>query len=143
MGCEMIGIHLKTMSNLIKKKIDFLSKDVELTGFQSYLLGYLIHESEQRDIFQRDVERHLEISRASVTNILQLLEKNGFIRREAVSYDARLKKIAVTEKGYAANKKIIDILKYVDSSLQTDVTKEEMEVFMTVLEKMKKNLERT
>lgn len=44
-----------------------------------------------RIIFQKDLETEFCIGRSTVTNILNLMEKKGFVRRESVSYDARLK----------------------------------------------------
>lgn len=137
-----VGFEIKKLSNLIKKQIDRLSAESGLTGFQGYLMGYLIREGGRRDLFQRDVEKHLEISRASVTSILQLLEKNGFIRRESVKTDARLKKIAVTEKGYQANDRILNSLDRLESNLTEGISPEEMEVFISVMERIKKNLEK-
>ncbi|MDY4971346.1 MAG: MarR family transcriptional regulator [Lachnospiraceae bacterium] len=137
-----VGFEIKKLSNLIKKQIDRLSAESGLTGFQGYLMGYLIREGARRDLFQRDVEKHLEISRASVTSILQLLEKNGFIRRESVKTDARLKKIAVTEKGYQANDRILNSLDRLESNLTKGISPGEMEVFISVMERIKKNLEK-
>ena len=45
-----------------------------------------------------DVEAAFNLSRSTTTNILQLMEKNGIIRREGVDYDARLKRLVPTEK---------------------------------------------
>ncbi|MDD7390806.1 MAG: MarR family transcriptional regulator [Lachnospiraceae bacterium] len=137
-----VGFEIKKLSNLIKKQIDRLSAESGLTGFQGYLMGYLIREGGRRDLFQRDVEKHLEISRASVTSILQLLEKNGFVRRESVETDARLKKIAVTEKGYQANDRILNSLDQMESNLKEGISTEEMEIFISVMERIKKNLEK-
>ncbi|MDO5410301.1 MAG: MarR family winged helix-turn-helix transcriptional regulator [Lachnospiraceae bacterium] len=136
-----IGFQIKTLSNLIKKRIDYLSKDMELTGFQAYLLGYLIRAGSRQDIFQRDVEKKMEISRASVTSVLQLLERNGFIRRQSVEYDARLKKIVVTQKGLESNRQTLMMLEHVENSITEGISDEDLQTFLQVLAHMKKNLE--
>lgn len=137
-----VGFEIKKLSNLVKKRIDYLSRESGLTGFQGYLMGYLVKEGGKRDLFQRDVEKHLEISRASVTSVLQLLEKNGFIRRESVENDARLKKIVVTEKGVCANNHILKSLDQMEVSLIDGISPEEMEIFISVMERIKNNLEK-
>lgn len=137
-----IGLQIKSLSNMIKKRIDYLSRETGVTGFQGYLLGYLIEESRQRDVFQRDVEKHMEISRASVTSVLQLLEKNGFILRESVKDDARLKKIVVTEKGHRTNEQIHIMLDQLEESLGEGISEEEMQTFISVVQHIKNNLER-
>lgn len=137
-----VGFEVKKISNMVKKRIDHLSRESGLTGFQGYLMGYLVREGGRKDIFQRDVEKHLEISRASVTSVLQLLEKNGFIRRESVKNDARLKKIVVTEKGLQANNRILELLDQMERNLVKGISEEEMELFISVLERIRKNLEK-
>lgn len=138
-----VGFQIKTLSKMLRQKVDYLSRDSELTGFQGYLMGFLICEGQKRDIFQRDVEKSMEISRASVTSVLQLMEKNGIIRRESVDYDARLKKIVVTEKGFACWKHNIELLNQIEITLKTDISEQELAIFMSVLERMKRNLGQT
>lgn len=137
-----IGFQIKSLSNMVKKRIDYLSRETGVTGFQGYLLGYLVEESEQRDVFQRDVEKHMGISRASVTSVLQLLEKKGFILRKSVKDDARLKKIVVTEKGHKTNAQIHTMLDQMEESLGEGISEEEMQTFISVVQHIKNNLER-
>lgn len=136
-----VGMYIRTLSNLIKKRIDYLSRESGLTGFQGYLIGYLITETKKQDVFQRDVEKHLEISRASVTSILQLLEKNGFIRRESVQNDARLKKIVVTQRGIDADAQIKATLEQLELSMLDGISEEEVAIFQSVVQRIKSNLE--
>lgn len=137
-----VGFEVKKLSNLVKKRIDHLSRKSGLTGLQGYLMGYLVMEGSKRELFQRDVEKHLEISRASVTSVLQLLEKNGFIRRESVKNDARLKKIVVTEKGVQAHNRILESLDQMEKHLTDGISGEDMEIFISVMERIRENLEK-
>ena len=50
------------------------------------------------DLRQKDFEQQFNIRRSTASNILALIEKNGLIQRESVPYDARLKKIVLTDK---------------------------------------------
>ena len=70
----------------------------ELTAMHGWILGYLCR-NEDKDIFQKDIEAEFKICRSTVTNILKLMEKKGYIRRESVPYDARLKKLVLTDTG--------------------------------------------
>lgn len=138
-----VGFHVKTLSKMIWQKVDYAHRDSELTGYQGYLMGFLVCEGRKRDIFQRDVEKSMEISRASVTSVLQLMEKNGMIRRESVDYDARLKKIVVTEKGLACWKHNVELLDQIEITLRKGVSEQELAIFKSVLERMKCNLGQT
>ena len=107
------------------------------TGMHGYLLRYL-YENQERDVFQRDIEKAFSISRSSVTVTLQLMEKNGLIRRESVAQDARLKRIVLTQKARDLHRQIeADILAF-ESNLARGISEEE--VFLRVAKKMQENL---
>lgn len=109
------------------------------TGMHGYLLRYL-YENQERDVFQRDIEKAFSISRSSVTVTLQLMEKNGLIRRESVAQDARLKRIVLTQKARDLQRQIeADILAF-ESNLARGISEEEQEVFLRVAKKMQENL---
>lgn len=109
------------------------------TGMHGYLLRYL-YENQERDVFQRDIEKAFSISRSSVTVTLQLMEKNGLIRRESVAQDARLKRIVLTQKARDLHRQIeVDILAF-ESNLARGISEEEQEVFLRVAKKMQENL---
>ena len=93
------------------------------TGMHGYLLRYL-YENQERDVFQRDIEKAFSISRSSVTVTLQLMEKNGLIRRESVAQDARLKRIVLTQKARDLHRQIeADILAF-ESNLARGISEE-------------------
>lgn len=109
------------------------------TGMHGYLLRYL-YENQERDVFQRDIEKAFSISRSSVTVTLQLMEKNGLIQRESVAQDARLKRIVLTQKARDLHRQIeADILAF-ESNLARGISEEEQEVFLRVAKKMQENL---
>ena len=74
-----------------RKKID------KMTGSGGWIISY-IAENYNRDIFQRDLEKEFDITRSTASKNVDLLVENGFITREPVDYDARLKKLVLTEK---------------------------------------------
>lgn len=109
------------------------------TGMHGYLIRYL-YENQERDVFQRDIEKAFSISRSSVTVTLQLMEKNGLIRRESVAQDARLKRIVLTQKARDLHRQIeADIMTF-ESNLARGISEEEQEVFLRVAKKMQENL---
>ena len=109
------------------------------TGMHGYLLRYL-YENQERDVFQRDIEKAFSISRSSVTVTLQLMEKNGLIRRESVAQDARLKRIVLTQKARDLHRQSeADSLAF-ESNLARGLSEEEQEVFLRVAKKMQENL---
>lgn len=139
---DKVGYEIKTLSNLIKRRIDNSAVfSEEVTGMHGWIIGFLYHNREKRDIFQRDIEAEFSIRRSTVTGILQLMEKNNLIRREPVEYDARLKKLVLTPKAIEIHEAIKKELNDLEEQLCKDLTKEELEAFFTVIRKMRKNIE--
>jgi DNA-binding MarR family transcriptional regulator len=137
-----IGYEIKTLSNLIRRRIDSASIfSEEVTGMQGWIIGYLYHNQQKRDVFQKDIEAEFLIRRSTATGILQLMEKNDMIIRMPVEYDARLKKIVLTRKAIAVHEAIVRELEHLEEQLAQGLTKEEIEAFFTIIRKMKKNVE--
>lgn len=123
------------MNRRLKRYFDSFFADSPITSIQGLVLDYLFRNRET-DVFQKDLEEYLEIKGSSVTSILDNLEKNGYVRREAVDYDGRLKKLAITEKAYAIEEDIVERVNGYMYSLFRGIPEEEREVFYSVLCRM-------
>jgi DNA-binding MarR family transcriptional regulator len=140
---HLVGHEIKTISNLIKRRFDnskVISEVDKLTGVHGWYIGYLYHNRD-KDIFQRDIEEEFSIRRSTATGILQLMEKNGLITREPVKYDARLKKLVLTPKAIAVHEEITNEIKKIEADLVKGLSEEEINIFLLLINKMKKNLE--
>lgn len=140
---KRIGLQIRHLSNYIKKTIDMIAQDAEITGIQSFLLGYLVHEGKKRNLYQKDVEKYLHISKASVTSLLQQMEKKECIRRESVEGDARLKRIVVTPKGEELNNDIVHNITLMEQSMSNEISEQELRIFFNVIQKITHNLNET
>ena len=111
----------------------------DVTMMQGWVIGFLCSNSD-RDMFQKDIEQRFEIRRSTATAMLQLMEKNGYITRHSVDYDARLKKICVTEKAKLLHKSILDRIEATEKQMLTGISKEEIDAFFSIIDKMKDNI---
>jgi len=68
-------------------------------------------------IFATDLLRELGIQRQKFYKILDVYENHGLIDRKQCSFDARVKKIFITEKG----KKTIDWITKINASIEKDM----------------------
>ena len=78
-----IGHELRTLDNMMSRNLMAAARERgvdELTAMHGWILGYLCR-NEDKDIFQKDIEAEFKICRSTVTNILKLMEKKGYIRR--------------------------------------------------------------
>ena len=138
----MVGFEIRAAHNLMKryaKSSDNHKDTKDLTDMQRRVIGYL-SEHEDKDIFQKDLEEEFSVRRSTATGILQLMEKNGLITREPVSYDARLKKIVLTEKAIVIRNIIRKQIEEHEKKLKRGISDEELEVFFNVMKKIRKNL---
>ena len=115
--------------------------DDNLTRPQSYVIDFIYMEGEHREIFQKDLEKHFDLKRSSVSLMLNNMEKNQLIERVAVSEDARLKKIVLTEKAEKLYEKIAFAIDSVEDKISSNITSEEIEIFKKIIGKIRNNLE--
>jgi DNA-binding MarR family transcriptional regulator len=143
MDKNSVGFQLRALGILLKRKIDSseaMKRFENITGMQRWVVK-LLAEQQQRDVFQKDVEEVLSIRRSTATKLLQLAEKNGLIYRESVDYDARLKRIKLTPKALELHQIIMHEIELLEVQIQAGITKEELDHFFKVIEKMKRNIE--
>nr|WP_294492723.1 MarR family winged helix-turn-helix transcriptional regulator [uncultured Mediterraneibacter sp.] len=136
-----VGRMINTLSHQLKRRIhEHEAEDSLKTNMQRLVLHHILFQSLKRDIYQKDVEKEFQIRRSTATGILQILEKNGFITREPVKEDARLKKLVPTEKAKGVREHILGNIRYVENLLRKDIDEEKMAVCLEVLGQMSKNL---
>ena len=131
-----IGRKIIILSKRIRRKLDNGTSKYGITGVQSRILGFISHNSEKRDIFQKDIEEELDIRRSSVTSVLQLMEKKGYIERVSVCRDARLKKIILTEKGAEIQRNVKSLILELEKSLMDELSDEELEVLVSLIDRL-------
>lgn len=138
-----VGFQLRTLGVLLKRKIDgseAMRRFDNVTGMHRWVIKYLIDHRE-RDVFQKDIEELLSIRRSTATVMLQLMEKNGYIRRVAVAQDARLKRIELMPPALELHQVIMHEIDLLEEQIQAGIDSEEMAAFFRVIEKMKSNLD--
>ncbi|MCJ7856009.1 MarR family transcriptional regulator [Lachnospiraceae bacterium NSJ-143] len=134
------GLAIKELSNLMRRAT-FGCKRPEnnVTMMQGWVIEYLCRKSEE-DVFQKDIESRFGIRRSTATTILKLMEKDGLIERSKVDYDARLKKICVTEKAKKINEYVYSRIVETEKIMLRGISESELEIFFTITDKMKNNL---
>ena len=139
-----IGFEIATLSNIIKREINnFESKKHmdKLTRMHGWVIGYIKNNANNKDIFQKDLEKEFSIRRSTASGILKLMEKNGLILREPVGYDARLKKLSLTQNAFDIDKAFLEDVDEVEERLTRNFTSKEKEIIFKLIKKMKSNLE--
>ncbi|MEI3153156.1 MAG: MarR family winged helix-turn-helix transcriptional regulator [Eubacteriales bacterium] len=138
------GREIRIISNLMRRRLDssaVMTRSKNITGTGGWLLGYL-YANRDRDIYQRDVEKEFSIRRATSSKVITRLEEKGFVRRESVDCDARLKKLVLTEEGIKIQRDVCRELDDFDEKLISVLTEDEQKTLFELLGKIKDSLEK-
>ncbi len=111
------------------------------TPTQMQIIEYILEHEKDGAVHQKDLEHILNLRRATVSGVLQTMERNQLIKRVTNSEDTRTKKIILNEKAkemFSKHKKKIDELEKV---VIKGISKQELETFSRVLEIMKQNIQ--
>lgn len=137
-----IGFEIKTLNNMIAKKIIREAKEISgclVSHVQIKIIHYLM-ENQNKVIFQKDIEKNLLVSRATVSGILNTMEKNEFIKRLDSKEDARMKQIKLTERALSlANLFQKNAIQF-DKLLGDQISSEDLNTFFKVIDQIKINV---
>ena len=139
-----VGFEVRTLSNMIYRQL--LAYEArrgidEVTVMHGWIIGYM-YENSDNEIFQKDIESAFSIARSTVTGILKLMEKKGYIYRKSVERDARLKRLVLTDRGRELHEGTVKNIKMLESHVREGIDTGELETFFKVISQMKANLEK-
>lgn len=139
-----ISLEISKINNMMRRKCKkedlFAESDDEVTRKNGWIIGY-IADNQGKDIFQKDIENKFSIRRSTVSGILKLMEKKGYIKREGVPCDARLKKLTLTEKAWDYYNRIMVKINEGEEMIRNELDAEEINTLLNILDKIKKNIE--
>lgn len=140
---NLLSFEIKTLVNLVKREVGASERGrtvANATGNNAFIIGYLAHH-EGEDVFQRDLEEKFSVRRSTMSNTIMLMEQKGFLTRTPVSYDARLKKLTLTEDGWRIHHTLESAIRDAEAKLTGGLTEEEKETLFALLEKMRSNFD--
>ena len=139
---EHIGKLIHELDNILYRNMLAIGKRYDydqLTVMNGWILHYL-SMNEGKEVFQKDIENEFGITRSTVTGIIKLMEQKGFITRISVPKDARLKQLVLTDMGRKYEEQMGFQMRQNNLQLQKNITEEEMETFLRVIDKIKQNV---
>lgn len=110
-----------------------------LTKMQMWIIGF-VYNKEHGDVFQGDIEKTFHITRATASDILKRMERDGLIIRTSSSCDARRKKIILTDAAIQIADSVRKDIDHKEKLMQQGLTDEELDNFFRVMDKIKENL---
>lgn len=138
-----IANELKKLDIEIARKLFSISKENNIpeppSPLQGRIMDYLmLHQGEE--VFQKDLEKDLNVSKATVSSVLFTMEKNNIVKRTTSKNDARSKQIVITEESIRVHENMKIVFDNLDKELTKNMSTDEIEAFFNTIEKLRKNL---
>ena len=125
------------LSNQIRRIFNLYTNNA---GAQTRVLYFVLDNYLDREIYQKDIQKALNISGATMSELLKKLEKRGMIERKRVEEDDRLKKIVPTSHAIMMKENLNRDIQNIEKKLVSEISEEELEVYLKVTKKMIANI---
>lgn len=143
MNKHYLGRELHRLDNGIRRymeKHSELRDEKDLSGVNGCIIRYL-SVNEERDVYQKDVEKAFGITRSTASRVLTLMEEKNLIRRQNVEKDGRLRKIVLTERSQKMSQQMRKLGEKTDRQLLKGFSSLEEKQLYLFLDRMLLNLE--
>ena len=132
-----IGKTYKMMNTYISDIIK--NNNIQVTKEQ-WLVLKILHE-DHNGIVQNELAFITNRNKASLTRLINVMEKNNLVARIPSKEDSRKNLIYITKNGKILFLKMKPLMLRSMKTLQNEITAEEKEVFINILKKIQHNLE--
>lgn len=140
-----IARELKNLDIQIGRKMFDISIESKMSvppsPLQAQILDYLIMNKE-KPINQKQLEENLGVSKTTISNAMLSMERNNMIERIQSDKDARNKEIKLTKKSLEVFNEMSNMFEVLDKEMTKGISKEELEMFSAIIEKIKNNIRR-
>ena len=138
---DSIGYRMRLIHNCIHKHMEAKRRanEDDVTGMQRWILIYLKKQGE-KEIYQKDIEQEFRVSRATASNMLQLMERKGLITRKTASCDARQKKLMLTPEARKLLDRAEQDIYEMEARIQDGFSEEEKKKLLEYLDRIMKNI---
>lgn len=124
----------KNILNLLFK--DFYS--INFTTTQARIVHFILNSKDK--VYQKDLEKYLNLTRATTSGVLKTMEKHGLIEKLPNISDARSKQIVLKPKTKDIFIKSKEKLHEVEYILTKELSKGDIELFSEIINKMNRNI---
>ena len=138
-----LGGQIKAVAHLLERRTNqqlALAGAGDITPMHGMVLAFLCRRPEQA-LYQKDVENYFSISPSTATCMLKMMEQKGYLRREPVSHDARLKRLVCTPEGEQLFCSINTAVQGVEADLLGCLGNEAYDQLWEGLEKLRRSLD--
>ena len=136
------GKMINRISHRLRRRLANIQDAAGLGSAQGAILDYILVETENRNVYQKDIEKEFELRPSTATQALKRLEEKGMIRRVTEEKDGRRKRILFTEKAEQMQGILRREIVLSEQVLLQGISSEEKKQFLETAAKMLENLDR-
>ena len=131
---------IKTLEKLVVRNL-LEEKEIQClpTPTQMQIIEYI--ENQQEEVYQKDLEKKLNLRRATISGVLKTMEKNHIIKREESLIDGRTKKIVLSPEAKDIFEKKQLQIHTLEQKLIQNIKEEDLQNFEKVLDQMIANIQ--
>ena len=136
-----LSLELYALGNAMWRRLGEHMREAELadvTPMHATIIAYL---EEHGEVYQRDLENEFQVNRSTITKIVQIMERKGYIRRETVPQDGRLKRLVLTDLGRGLYARLRWCGESTNQEMMNALSPEEQRMLLASLAKIRKKLE--
>jgi DNA-binding MarR family transcriptional regulator len=135
---KSIGSSSVRLSKKIARTVNMYLKPYQITTEQWSVLRTL-HETD--DISQKELSERADKDKATLTKILDLLEKQKLIQRVPNPSDRRSFLISITSRGDELAVELIPFLALVFEKITKDIDDDQMNIYQAVMKSIEDNID--
>ncbi len=136
------GKLINKISIRLRRRSEKMGKNLGITEVQGRILDFILVDGRDRPLYQKDIEKEFGLRPSTATELLKSLESRKMIQRVSSEEDGRYKKIQFTEAAEDIRMALQQEIQKTEGLLVEGISREELNTFMKVAEKMLENLER-
>lgn len=136
------GKLINKISIRLRRRSEKMGKNLGITEVQGRILDFILVDGRDRPLYQKDIEKEFGLRPSTATELLKTLENRKMIQRVSSEEDGRYKKIQFTEAAEDIRMALQQEIQKTEGLLVEGISREELNTFMKVAEKMLENLER-
>lgn len=133
---------LRELTHQVEQISDEIAKKYNLehlAGPQGHALVFLSKHQDQ-EIFVKDIEKELQISKSVTSNLVKRMVKNGFIKVLPSQVDKRYKQVILAKAGREKLPLLQECRKDIEHYFFKEITREELLTVKKVIQQLKQNM---
>jgi len=136
-----LGYHISLASGYVRLFAAQKLKQAAISDITAEQYGILYMLTIEDGLYQRQFSKMLVKDRPNVSRMVEILEKKGFVERKQDSECKRKTKVYITKNGREIVEKLDGTKQKILKEIAKPLTKSEEKQLLSLLEKIRKNLE--